>query len=112
MHCFRPCFGGRFGVFMDADTSQPCVSYTHRFGRNGDLVTSVRACRHGGLGLGYFHHVIAMEEISRRSGAVALSYGAHSNLCVSQLVRHGTPTQLERYLPALLSGVPGSNVYM
>eukprot|EP00892_Ulva_mutabilis_P007427 jgi/Ulvmu1/5056/UM021_0073.1 len=60
--------------------------------------------RYGGLGLGYLHHVIAMEEISRCSGSVALSYGAHSNLCVSQLVRHGTEAQLEKYLPALLSG--------
>lgn len=59
---------------------------------------------HGGLGLGYYHHCIAMEEVSRASGAVGLSYGAHSNLCISQLVRHGSRDQLERYLPPLLSG--------
>lgn len=58
----------------------------------------------GGLGLGYLHHCIAMEELSRASGSVALSYGAHSNLCISQLVRHATPAQLTRLLPPLLTG--------
>jgi isovaleryl-CoA dehydrogenase len=47
----------------------------------------------------YFEHVIAMEEISRASGSIALSYGAHSNLCINQLVRHGTQAQKEKYLP-------------
>jgi isovaleryl-CoA dehydrogenase len=59
---------------------------------------------HGGLGLGYLHHCIAMEELSRASGSVALSYGAHSNLCINQLVRHASPQQLEKYLPKLLTG--------
>lgn len=59
---------------------------------------------HGGLGLSYLHHCIAMEEISRASGSVALSYGAHSNLCINQLVRHANKSQLERYLNKLLSG--------
>ena len=58
----------------------------------------------GGTGLGYLAHVVAMEEISRASGSVALSYGAHSNLCVNQLRRWGTPPQKERYLPKLISG--------
>jgi hypothetical protein len=58
----------------------------------------------GGLGLGYLHHCVAMEELSRASGAVALSYGAHSNLCVSQLARHATPAQKARFLPRLLTG--------
>jgi isovaleryl-CoA dehydrogenase len=58
----------------------------------------------GGTGLGYLAHVIAMEEISRASASVGLSYGAHSNLCVNQIRRWGTPTQKERYLPALCSG--------
>lgn len=53
---------------------------------------------YGGTGLGYLDHVIVMEEISRVSGAVALSYGAHSNLCVNQLVRHGNQNQKEKYL--------------
>lgn len=59
---------------------------------------------YGGLGLGYFHHTLAMEEISRASGSVALSYGAHSNLCVNQIHRHGTDAQKERYLPDLVAG--------
>lgn len=58
----------------------------------------------GGLGLGYLQHCIAMEELSRASGSVALSYGAHSNLCISQLVRHANQQQLAKYLPKLLTG--------
>ncbi|GAA6108676.1 isovaleryl-CoA dehydrogenase, mitochondrial [Tachysurus ichikawai] len=59
---------------------------------------------YGGTGLGYLDHVIVMEEISRVSGAVALSYGAHSNLCVNQLVRHGNQNQKEKYLTKLITG--------
>lgn len=58
----------------------------------------------GGAGLGYLAHVVAMEEISRASAAVGLSYGAHSNLCVNQLRRWGTPEQRSKHLPKLLSG--------
>jgi isovaleryl-CoA dehydrogenase len=58
----------------------------------------------GGAGLGYLAHVIVMEEISRASGAVGLSYGAHSNLCVNQLRLNGSEAQCRRYLPKLLSG--------
>ncbi len=58
----------------------------------------------GGSGLGYLEHVIAMEEVSRASASVGLSYGAHSNLCINQLRRWGTPAQKRRYLPRLLSG--------
>jgi len=58
----------------------------------------------GGLGLGYLEHVVAMEEISRASASVGLSYGAHSNLCVNQIRRWGTPEQKNRYLPKLISG--------
>jgi isovaleryl-CoA dehydrogenase len=60
--------------------------------------------RYGGSGLGYLAHVIAMEEISRASGAVGLSYVAHSNLCLNQLRLNGTHPQLERFLPRLVSG--------
>ncbi|GAA0609532.1 isovaleryl-CoA dehydrogenase [Thalassospira tepidiphila] len=58
----------------------------------------------GGTGLGYLEHVIAMEEISRASASVALSYGAHSNLCVNQIKRNATPEQKAKYLPKLMSG--------
>ena len=58
----------------------------------------------GGLGLGYFDHVIAVEEVSRASASVGLSYGAHSNLCVNQIRRWGTPEQKAKYLPKLISG--------
>jgi isovaleryl-CoA dehydrogenase len=59
---------------------------------------------YGGTGLGYLAHVVAMEEISRASASVGLSYGAHSNLCVNQLRRWGTEEQKRRYLPKLVSG--------
>ncbi|TGP22567.1 MULTISPECIES: isovaleryl-CoA dehydrogenase [unclassified Mesorhizobium] len=58
----------------------------------------------GGSGMGYLAHVVAMEEISRASASVGLSYGAHSNLCVNQINRWATPAQKEKYLPALCSG--------
>ncbi|MEY4429120.1 MAG: hypothetical protein RLZZ182_1809 [Pseudomonadota bacterium] len=58
----------------------------------------------GGSGLGYLAHLIAMEEISRAAGGIALSYGAHSNLCINQIHRHGTDAQKARYLPPLVSG--------
>ncbi|KAF9129378.1 hypothetical protein BGW39_004218 [Mortierella sp. 14UC] len=59
---------------------------------------------YGGLGLGYLEHTVAMEEISRASGSVALSYGAHSNLCVNQINRNGNDAQKKKYLPKLISG--------
>lgn len=58
----------------------------------------------GGSGLGYLAHTVVMEEISRGSASVGLSYGAHSNLCVNQIRRWATPTQKEKYLPKLMSG--------
>ena len=60
--------------------------------------------QYGGTGLGYLEHVIAMEEISRASASVGLSYGAHSNLCVNQLNKNGTHEQKQSYLPGLCSG--------
>ena len=59
---------------------------------------------YGGLGLGYLEHVVAMEEVSRASASVGLSYGAHSNLCVNQIRRWGSDEQKRRYLPGLISG--------
>jgi isovaleryl-CoA dehydrogenase len=59
---------------------------------------------HGGAGMGYLEHCVAMEEVSRASASVGLSYGAHSNLCVNQIRRNGSAEQKRRYLPKLLSG--------
>jgi isovaleryl-CoA dehydrogenase len=59
---------------------------------------------YGGLGLGYLHHCVAMEEVSRASASVGLSYGAHSNLCINQIARNGSEAQKRRYLPKLISG--------
>lgn len=60
--------------------------------------------KYGGAGMGYLAHSIAMEEISRASASIGLSYGAHSNLCVNQIHRHGTDQQKTTYLPKLISG--------
>ena len=60
--------------------------------------------QYGGAGMGYLAHMVAMEEISRASASVGLSYGAHSNLCVNQIKRNGTEAQRVRYLPKLISG--------
>jgi len=59
---------------------------------------------YGGVDMGYVAHMVAMEEISRASGSVALSYGAHSNLCINQIKRNGTDAQKQKYLPKLISG--------
>src|SRR5450755_1576180 len=59
---------------------------------------------YGGTGMGYLAHVVAMEEISRASASVGLSYGAHSNLCVNQIRRNGNDAQRRKYLPKLMSG--------
>lgn len=59
---------------------------------------------YGGAGMGYLAHVIAVEELSRASASVALSYGAHSNLCVNQIYRNGNEAQKQKYLPKLISG--------
>lgn len=76
------------------------------WGKLGDmgLLGVTVSHKYGGLGLGYFHHTLAMEELSRASGSVALSYGSHSNLCVNQIHRHGTEAQKAKYLPDLISG--------
>ncbi len=74
-----------------------------RMGAIGLLGITVEP-EYGGAGLGYLEHALAMEEISRASASVGLSYGAHSNLCVNQLRRNGTAAQKRRYLPRLISG--------
>jgi isovaleryl-CoA dehydrogenase len=74
-----------------------------KLGRLGVLGVTVPE-EHGGAGMGYLEHVVAMEEISRASASVGLSYGAHSNLCVNQINRNGTEEQKRRFLPRLISG--------
>lgn len=72
--------------------------YFCRYYKINLLCTSL-SVEYGGTGLGYLDHVIVMEEISRVSAAIALSYGAHSNLCVNQMVRHANEKQKEKYMP-------------
>ena len=74
-----------------------------KFGDLGLLGITVEE-EYGGAGMGYLDHVVAVEEISRGSAAVGLSYGAHSNLCVNQIRRNATDEQKRRYLPKLISG--------
>jgi len=74
-----------------------------RLGQLGLLGITVEP-EYGGAGLGYLAHVVAVEELSRASGSVGLSYGAHSNLCVNQLRRWGNEPQKRKYLPKLISG--------
>jgi isovaleryl-CoA dehydrogenase len=74
-----------------------------KFGDLGVLGITVEE-EYGGAGMGYLAHCVALEEISRASASVGLSYGAHSNLCVNQIRRHGTPAQLRTFLPKLISG--------
>jgi len=74
-----------------------------KFGELGVLGVTVEE-DYGGAGLGYLAHCVVMEEISRASASVALSYGAHSNLCVNQIRRNGTAAQKRRYLPGLIAG--------
>ena len=74
-----------------------------KFGELGVLGMTVPE-EHGGTELGYLAHIVAMEEISRGSASVGLSYGAHSNLCVNQINRNGTVEQKRKYLPKLVSG--------
>jgi isovaleryl-CoA dehydrogenase len=87
---------------VDASNSFP-MDLWKKFGDMGLLGITVSA-EYGGSGMGYLAHVVAMEEISRASASVGLSYGAHSNLCVNQIFKNGSEAQKQKYLPGLCSG--------
>jgi isovaleryl-CoA dehydrogenase len=91
------------GEIDKTNTFPQLREFWKKLGENGLLGITAPA-EYGGSEMTYFDHVIAMEELSRASGSIALSYGAHSNLCVNQLVRHANASQKEKYLPKLISG--------
>ncbi|MCB1767511.1 MAG: isovaleryl-CoA dehydrogenase, partial [Candidatus Competibacteraceae bacterium] len=87
---------------VDHDNQFPADLWP-KFGELGLIGITVDE-EYGGVNMGYLAHIVVMEELSRASAAVALSYGAHSNLCVNQIHRNGTMEQKARYLPKLVSG--------
>ena len=87
---------------IDRDNLFPADMW-QKFGDMGLLGITISE-EYGGVNMSYLAHVIAMQEISRASASVGLSYGAHSNLCVNQIYRHGNAQQKQQYLPKLISG--------
>jgi len=87
---------------VDRDNAHPRTLWK-KLGELGVLGVTANP-EYGGLGMGYLAHTVIMEEISRASGSIGLSYGAHSNLCVNQLAKNGNDAQKAKYLPKLISG--------
>ncbi|PHR56481.1 MAG: acyl-CoA dehydrogenase [Robiginitomaculum sp.] len=102
VHAFAQAEIAPIAQKIDADNHFPRELW-NKMGDLGLLGITVEE-EFGGLGLGYLEHTIAMEEISRASASVGLSYGAHSNLCINQLRRWGSDEQKRKYLPKLISG--------
>ena len=88
----------------DIDKSNQFPSHLWKSMGDLGLLGITASDAYGGLGLGYLAHCVAIEELSRASASVGLSYAAHSNLCVNQISRNGTPEQKQRYLPKLIAG--------
>ncbi|WDS36926.1 isovaleryl-CoA dehydrogenase [Pseudoxanthomonas sp.] len=102
VHAFSLREIAQLAAQTDRDNAFPNALWP-RLGELGVLGLTVEE-EYGGTSLGYLAHTVAMEEISRASASIGLSYGAHSNLCVNQLRKNGTPEQKARYLPKLVSG--------
>ncbi len=107
MPCAKPCAPSCKGTRpRAADIDRDNLFPADMWKKLGDLgVHGLTVSEeYGGTNLGYLAHMVAMEEVSRGSASVGLSYGAHSNLCVNQINRNGTEAQKAKYLPKLISG--------